>query len=338
MQTNQDIRLQNPTAIDRSQIESILADGNRPIVQFSAPKYSSAFLEQIDAACAEFGAKLEVRFFGHYGSFDASCLTYLPNVATLSVDCLDSATNIEVLFSLRSLRQLSLGIFRLDRPDILDRMHLENVEKLFVCETRKSNIDLSPVRRSRALRQLHIAGHTRGFATLAQADTISKLSLRSIPKKQSLGVVSDMRGLRTLSLVLGGRADLEDVVHEELEALSVIWVRALASIGSLTRFPALTDLQVEHQPQLETIDLTSASPSLRRVAIFNCKNLRTLGDIAHLRELVELRISSPAVDFEDLLRSPPPSLRCVAFYSGRKKWNDAMRARLDAAGYVEFPR
>jgi hypothetical protein len=82
-------RIEDITTVDRSQIEAILKNGVRPIIQFSAPGYSAELLRQIDSLCAELGVAIEVRFYGHYRTgVDASCLALLPNVASLSVDCL----------------------------------------------------------------------------------------------------------------------------------------------------------------------------------------------------------------------------------------------------------
>jgi hypothetical protein len=333
---NEAIRLQDPNVIDRSQIQKILVNGDDPTIQFSRPGYTAGLLEQLNAACSEFGAKLEVRFFAHGPSFDAKWLDHLPDVASLSVDCLPSATNLDTLFNLRRLRKLSLGIYNLNQPDVLDRFHLKEVRELFVCETRKSNIDLSPLKKCHALRKLHVAGHTRSFGTLAELDTVSDLSLRSIPKKQSLAAVSGMRGLRTLMIVLGGRANIDNIAHPGLRRLEVIWVRGLTSVGSLARFPSLRHLRVEDQIRLEAINLTEAPTSLRHLRIFNCKNLRDLGSIAHLHELFELFISCTSVDFEMLVPTLPRSLRYVCLRTGRTKTDAPTRARLDAMGYREF--
>lgn len=334
------LRLENITAIDRAQIAAALAKGDSPIVQFSGPGYSSKLLSEINAACDEFGAGLEVRFYGHYGvAFDASCLTHLPHVASLSIDCLTSATNLNALFGLSRLRRLSLGVFDLGQPGILADLPLETLEALYLCETRRADVDLSPLIRARSLRRLHVSGHIRGFDTLAGLSAVADLTLRSIPKKQSLAIISHMRGLRNLLIILGGRTNIDEITHTELTRLDVVWVRGLSSLGTTARFPALRHLRVEDQLQLQSIDLATTSPALRRLSIFNCKNLRSLGELTEQRELIELRIGRTALDFEALLKSGlPDSLQCVAFYTGRKKVDDPMRRRLDALCYSEFPR
>lgn len=231
-------RIDDISTIEHASVEAILARGECPIIQFSAPGYTPRLLRQIDRLCVSLGPKLEVRFYGHYETgFDAQCLALLPNVASLSVDCLTTVKNIETLFGLRRLQRLSLGVHDLGRPDILAHLAVEALAELFLGETRGAEIDLSPLARCRAMNRLHVAGHIRGFDTLAALSSVAELSLRSIPKKQSLAVVSRMSGLRALSIILGGRTNIDEIEHPELTRLSVEWVRAFETVGSLGRFP-----------------------------------------------------------------------------------------------------
>ena len=333
-------RLENVPSIEAAEIEAILARGDRPIIQFSTPGYSPELLRQIDRLCATFGPRLEVRFYGHFGTvFDAACLALLPNVASLAIDGLDSVKNLDALFGLRRLQRLFLGILDLGRPDILARLTVDSLAELFLCETRKGEIDLSPLTRCRALRLLQISGQTRGFDTLAGLHPVTELTLRSIPRKQSLAAVSRMTGLRTLNLILGGRASIDELAHPELTGLDVTWVRGLETVGSLARFPKLQSLAVRDQLRLRSIELADAPPSLSHLAISNCKNLQRLDGLAHREGLTTLRIGRTPLDFEVLLRAGlPRSLQCVAFYTGRQKADDLMRRRLDALGYTEFTR
>jgi hypothetical protein len=136
-------RIQNPSSVERAVIESKIAEGNHVILQFDKPIYSGELLRQINNLCGEFGRQLEVRFYGHYEiCFDASVLHSLPDAAALSVDCLTEATNLSALSDLRNLRHLSLGVYRLEEPDFLKRLQLQNLETLCICETAKSNFDL----------------------------------------------------------------------------------------------------------------------------------------------------------------------------------------------------
>jgi len=331
-------RLENLTEIDRSQIEKIIASGKTATIQFSKPVYNKSILTAIDALCREFGDSLEVRFYGHYsGSFDASHLAFIPNVRWLSVDCLMRVTALEHLFALTGLEKLSLGVFELDQADILSRLNIVGMRELFLSETRSCNIDLSPLTQCQRLERLFIKSHNLGFDVLKTLRSLTELSLGSFSKKQSLEVVSDIPDLRKLTIILGGRANIQEVHHPKLTHLDIIRVLGFSDVGDLSRFPSLQSLRIEDQIRLESIDLEKASPELLRLAAFNCKKLSRIGRLAHLTKLEELRIGGTALDYEMLLATPlPSSLQTVAFYTGKPKSNKALRARLDAAGYAEF--
>jgi hypothetical protein len=330
-----DDRLTDVLSLDRAQVERILREGRQPTIQFSQPGYTPRLLRGIDAMCVEFGAQIEVRFFGHYQpGFDASWLSHLPNVGYLSVDCLRSISNLEALGGLTRLEKLSLGVYNLNRPDILHHLQLAGVTMLRLGEAKRCNVDLSPLTRCHSLRELSIAGHTQGFAQLEKLTWVSDLTLRSIPKKQSLAPICGMTGLRRLKLILGGRESIAEVQLPGLEALEIIRVRGLADVGPLARFPSLRKLRIEDQLQIKSIDVAGALPELRDLNVFNCKNLTTVASLATLRNLEGLRLGRTAVDLEELVRRGlPTSLKKAAVYTGTKKRDDEAGALLRALGY-----
>lgn len=331
-------RLQDIATIDRRKIKAILDAGKAVTIQFSAPGYSEHLLREVDALCVEFGPVIEVRFYGFYGAvFDASCLAFVPHVQWLSIDCLMRATALEHLFGLAHLRKLSLGIFDLDRFDLLAHLQLAPLRVFRLCETRTSALDLAPLVSCRELESLSIAGHTRGFEVLATLSRVEELILRSIPKKQRLEVVNHMAGLRELRVILGGRNDINEVAHEALDELDVTWVRGLSDLGSLGRFPMLRKLSVQDQIRLESIDLGGVAAELRKLVIINCKKLRALGDFDQLAKLSELRISRTAVDLERFVAAGlPQSLKIAGLYTGKKSVDEPMKKRLAGVGYKEF--
>jgi hypothetical protein len=87
-----------------------------------------------------------VRFYSHYSGFDFSTLRNLPSVVNLSVDCLrGNANNIEVLGELENLKILSLGIDKMDFPEILALPKLRKLEELRLGPTDRHPIQLSPL-------------------------------------------------------------------------------------------------------------------------------------------------------------------------------------------------
>jgi len=328
-------RITDPRTVDRTVLEATIREGRTPVVQFSEPGYDEAILREINALCAEFGSNIEVRFYGHYDStFDARWLRFVPEVVHLSVDCLLTIEHPEVIGYLPHLRRLSLGVHKLDRPDILDVLPLEDLEVLRLCETRKADVRLAPLQRCRSLRTLHLAGHTRDFDTLAQLDSVSDLTLASIPSKQSVAAVSSMRGLRELGLILGGRDNIDEIGHPDLRVLEVVRVRGLSSLGALSRFPSLETLRIEDQLRLISLDVTRSLPNVRTLTIANCKKLSKVTGLDTLTRLETLVLSMTPVDLEDLARSGfPKSLKTVRVHTGTKRGNDAAHEFLTALGY-----
>jgi hypothetical protein len=331
-------RLNDPPSLDYAYIEHILDSGKGVTIQYSKPGYSAGQIAAVDDLCKKHGDRIEVRFYGHYsGSFDASYLKLLQNVQWLSIDCLDSMVGVENLFELSELRTLSLGVFKLNDPEILSRIPSQKLRTLWLCETQRSVLDLSHLVRFQNLTRLHLAGHRRGFETLRELSKLSDLSLRSLSKSQPLGVLSGIPSLRKLELTLGGRAKIDEFRHGELEELAIVRVLGFESLGDLSRFPKLKVLRIEDQIRLKSLDLSTASSHLERLLLLNCKGLERIGQVGHLSGLKELRISGTKIEFDTLLATKmPPTLRTFGFYTASLKANDAYRAKLNALGFDEF--
>ncbi|HEX8239820.1 MAG TPA: hypothetical protein VF574_08795 [Allosphingosinicella sp.] len=330
-------RITDPPKVDAGMVRALVGSGGSATIQFSKAVYSPELLRRVNLLCAEFGDSLEVRFYAHYGScFDASALAHLPDVRWLSVDCLTQIRNEDELGGLRSLTRLSLGVYELDRPAFLETLSGAQLRHLTLTETARRNLDLAPIAKWRELRTLYVEGHVRNIELVAGLPNLDSLTLRAMPKHQSLAFLADCAGLRSLTLVLGGRSLIEELAHPDLESLSVVRVRGLESIGSLHRFPSLRRLKIEDQLQIRCLDV-SGGTGLHSLQLSNCKNLEEIRGLGNLGRLRELRVSRTKLDLDALVRREwPPSLETLGLYSGSQKWNDAARAILDSRGYRAF--
>lgn len=328
-------RITDPQSIDRHRIEAILDSGRDPTIQFSAPGYDPALLQQVNALCAEFGERIEVRFYGHgSGEFDGDTLAHLPDICWLSVDCLGRITNPLRIAGLGRLKRLSFGVYDFDRPGFLAEIGVERLTRLSLGETHKRNFDLAPLAGCTVMETLYIEGHHRGGATIADLPLLRTLTLRAFPNRENLAFLSDAPALKHLTLVLGGRTSIEEFTHGSLEALAILRVRGLAELGGIARFSGLRRLQVEDQIQLKSIDLTGAG--IERLWLYNCKTLGALPGLDTLTSLQEFRASLTALDLDALLhRDWPASLQALALFSGSQKWNDAARAEAERRGYAD---
>jgi len=329
-------RISDPEGLSPKDVMKACEQRGHLVVQFSKPEaYFPAILQSLNEACRLAEDRLQVRFYGHYGTqFDAVVLRQLPEARNISVDCLSEIVNEEEVGKLPNLKILSLGIFELNRPDILDTLDLGQLTRLVLSENRKRNIDLTPLSRCGSLEELFVNGHSKGIKAIANLDRLRKLTLSGYAKTHPLNMISAIANLKELTLILGGRSDLEDLTSTSLEVMQVLRVRGLATLGDLSRFPALAALRVEDQLQLLQVDLRGAN--LKRLWLSNCRNLSELPGLDRQKRLQELRASGVALDLNALRdRDWGPTTCSVALFSGSNKWNEDTKARLTARGLCE---
>ncbi|WP_241300232.1 hypothetical protein [Burkholderia stabilis] len=329
-------RINDPTTLSPVEIVEACGQHGRLVVQFSTPDaYDPVILQSLNEACRLAGDRLQVRFYGHYGTrFDAASLRDLPEVRDLSVDCLSEIANEEAIGLLPKLKRLGFGVFNLNRPDFLDTIDLGQLERLVLVENRKRNIDLSPLARCGSLSELFIHGHSKGIDTIASLPGLRKLTLGSYAKKHPLGFVSAIPDLREMTLILGGRDDIDDLSSSTIEMLQILRVRGLSTLGDLSRLPSLSALRVEDQLQLSRLDL--AGVKLERLWLFNCRTLAGLPGLDRQDRLREFHASCVALDMDALRdRDWFPATRSVGLFSGSRKWNDAAKVSLAARGLDE---
>lgn len=63
---NTQIRINDPSTLDRDQIEKELHRGKHVIVQISHPSFYGSMLPELNELCVHWDENLGVRFYGHY--------------------------------------------------------------------------------------------------------------------------------------------------------------------------------------------------------------------------------------------------------------------------------
>ena len=84
----QEIRITDPTSLDKYFIDKELKEGKHIIVQFSRNIYTTEILIEINKLCKNYDKSFGVRFYGHdYAAFDCETLETIldVNVYTLIV-------------------------------------------------------------------------------------------------------------------------------------------------------------------------------------------------------------------------------------------------------------
>ncbi|MBL0371188.1 hypothetical protein JJB09_04030 [Rhizobium sp. KVB221] len=332
-------RVTDPETLSPREVADVCDKDGQLVVQFSKSEaYTPALLETLNEACRLVGERLQVRFYGHYGArFDAAFLRFLPETRNLAVDCLSWIDNEDEIGRLPKLKYLSFGVFELDRPDFLTTIDLGHLERLFLSENRKRNFDLSSLARCKSLDQLFINGHSKGIHAIEGLPRLRWLTLSAFAKKQRLDFIDAILPLKELTLILGGRDDIDDLSSKSVEILKIVRVRGLATMGDLSRFPALSTLHIEDQLRLTELGLNRAN--LERLWLINCKNLAALPGLDAQNQLREFRASRVALDLDALRdRNWPSTTQSVALYSGSNKWNDEARdilAKRNLAGEID---
>jgi len=270
------------------EIDRVIRSGRTPVVQFSEPP-DAATLLRTDAYCAEFGAQLQIRFYGfRWREFDTSLLRHLPHVANLSIDTVRTIDDFAPVASLPLLTRLRFGVY--EHPDgrFLEQLDLARFTHLTLGENKRRNFDLSPLAAATSLKQVFIQGHDRGVEAINALPVLSDVALSGFPKRHDLAFLNSLGALRSLLLILGTRTSIAEFSHASLRKLRIVWVRQLEELGPLRRFAALEDLTIEDQLRLTLLDLGGLD--LRRLTVSNCKRLERIVGLEGQAQLEHLQI------------------------------------------------
>nr|WP_312969789.1 hypothetical protein [Pseudomonas sp.] len=331
-------RLTNPALSElREELTATLeADPqNRCTVQFStAQAYDDALLAELDALCAHYTDRIEVRFYSHEpgDGFDATQLLALPNARWLTLDCLRRLQGLQQgLNGLHQLRDFALQVEHGDFPALAAHPSLANLTRLRLSQDRGPQIDLAPLAGLTSLRRLALSVQAHNLEALAGHTGIDTLYLHRQSAKTSLAVVSQLPSLDFLSISFGSRETMPELTHGAVRNLEIIRVRGLNSL-ELANFPGLQALWVEDQAQLTRLDLTE-TPKLHSLQLSNCKSL---GELSGLRDsrLRDLRLLNlPAVDLPELLTHElPSSLETLQAWSGKRGLDQQLQAIRQSRG------
>lgn len=329
-------RIDNPERIDQLLIEKDLKLGKLVIVQFSDKIYSDKILIELNQLCLDYGENFSIRFYGHYqDSFDCKILLKLPDLKSLWLDCLLKAENIEILTELKNLKRLGLGVFELKATEIFQSYNLQNLNELFIGETKTKALNLEYLNKYKDLKHLIICGHTKNIDVVGKLPNLEFLGLNSV-SKVPLNFVNNLKKLKSLQVILGGRENLDEIEENKIENLEIIRVRGFNSLKNISNFNMLKNLQIEDQIQLKELHFDQELPSLRDFKLLNCKTFKHLTGLENLNSLNQLRIYQTDINFDDFINQPlPKSLEVFAFYTTKTKIDKEIRQRLSKLGYKD---
>jgi len=329
-------RIQNPDTIDEILISRLLNENKEVIIQFSSEVYDGNILSKLNELTGKHDENLTIRFYGHYNStFDCGIVNQLPEVKSLSIDCLLKARNLETITYLKNLKKLGLGIFELKETEILSSKNFQNLNRLYLLDTKTKALNLEYLSSYKNLKYLIVAGHTKNIDAIGCLKKIERLNLNSI-SKVPLSFVNDLPVLHTLNITLGGRDNINEIEGNNIENLSLTWIRGFNDLRKINSFHKLKTLLVEDHIRLQKIHFDNQLDNLTDVKILNCKSLASITGLENLPTLNQLRIYKTAIDFENFIQQSLPSkLKILSFYTAKIKVDSLLKSRLTELGYTD---
>ena len=328
--------LNDPQSIDQDDLaEAIERDRRVPRIQFSKPEACRPeILAQVNRCCQRFDTRVQVRFWGHYKrEFDFGVLGQIPQVRALIID-VDQASGIEGLESLSNLEELGFGVSEGNNSGLLKLKNLRNLRRLTLLPMPRQNVDLAPLAGFARLEELTLCGQARNIDVLPQLGTVRKLGLSGMRNTVRLDTVRSMTGLETLWVVQGGRSNTNEFANERVTSLRVDRIRGMEEID-LSGFSRLELLAIEDQSKIAVLDLRPLINTLRRLQIFNMKNLDQLVGIEEQTRLESLWQGQTKVDPDQLIGRLPKSIRAVGMMGYAKKQGEQLKERITSLGWEE---
>ncbi|AMR33042.1 hypothetical protein A0256_17255 [Mucilaginibacter sp. PAMC 26640] len=329
-------RIQDPNVIDENAIASLLEEDNEVIIQFSSEVYDRHMLSKLNELAGKHDENLTIRFYGHHSSiFDCSIVNQIPEVKSLSVDCLRQVHNMESITHLRNLKKLGIGVFELKETDILSAKNFQNLNRLYVFDTKTKALNLEYLSSYKNLDYLILAGHTKNIQAIGALKRLEHLNLNGISKVH-LSFVNELPLLKTLNIILGGRDNINEIGGNNIENLNLTWIRGLNNLQNINSFHKLKTLLVQDQIRLPKINFDDGLANLTDIKVLNCKTLASLTGLEKLPQLNQLRVYKTDIDFEKFIKQPLPSkLKILAFYTAKNKVDSQLKSRLKELGYMD---
>jgi hypothetical protein len=329
------IRIDNPQTVNPTAIAADLAQHKAVVIQFTQTPNSS-LLDSLNALCQQHDDQLTIRFYSDaFDVFDCTLLRQLPQLKSLELDCMMRAKHLEVLTELAHLKRLNLGVYELKETEILAANHFKSLIELTLGATKSKALNLEHLQHLTQLKHLFIEGHTKHIEAISALSQLNDLRLHGV-SKVPLTFINPLKQLKSLTLTLGGRVNLDEVTENSIEHLNLGRVRGFSHLNNLAQFSRLKTLHISEQIQLETLDLTGCNKALQAITLHDCKTLSTLTGLANLSALRYLRIWRTNLAFEKLLASgTPDTLTHFSFFGNKNKENAGINAKLSALGYQE---
>ncbi|WP_394782246.1 hypothetical protein [Undibacterium sp.] len=279
--------------------------------------------------------ELEFRVYDGDGAVcDLSFLKYMDNVRHFSADCLEQASGIEHLSSLKGLHSLAIGIGSLRDFSFLDLLPAGQLHTLYLGKTVQAQSaaqpGLAPVSRQQGLRTLYLESQQNGLEQIASLPQLCDLTLRgmTLPNLDFLHGLPPLRLLDIKQCRIGDWSALAGM--QRLQFLELWQIRGLQDLSFISSMAGLQNLFLQALPQVQTLPDMSGLHRLRRVyleALPKLRDIHPLQQAPALQEFIHVAGRHwQAEDYGQLLQSPTLQKACAELSSEKK--NGAFRELL----------
>jgi hypothetical protein len=315
----------------------VINDPKAKVLQTSKPISTDSW-ELINDRIVKLRPDIEIRIYGHYSKVcDLSTLGLIPNVESLSVDCLRDVSGFESIEGLKKLKSLSVGIYHLDTFDFLSTLPC-SIEKLFLGATKSKKPKLNGLSNLPNIRELYIEGQNKEIDVIGELSLLEKLILRSVSPKD-ISFIRNLNNLWSLDIKLGGIKNISAIEGlENLKQLELWQVKGLSDISVISSLNGLQYLFLQSLRNVVELPDLSSLLNLRRVYLETMKGLENLDGLFKAPELEEfIHVCAQNMtpnQYKQLLELK--SLKKALFGFGSDKKNQQMESMLKEKGIEKY--
>lgn len=299
----------------RKQVRQLAANGEVSILQFAAAQeVPPSLLEILNEDLFRDRPDITWRMYGSYARVcDLSCLRLMPHVERLSLDCLTRVSNAHAVEALPKLKEFVFDVYEADSLDVLNAVPTD-LQRLRIGKTKTKKTDLFGLERFSHLRQLVVAGHTRGLEVIGKLSTLNEVSLMGMPLS-NLAFLRHLPHLHTLQLGFGSAQNLDTLAGlNALRHLALLRIKDLSDLSVVSQLETLQRLTAQDQPHLASLPSLAALEDLALIVLNNVglKDLRWVASAPALESLAMFQMPALAHgDIQSLLRQPGPLRRLM---------------------------
>lgn len=223
---------------------------------------------------------VQLRLYGYYQSTcDLSIVKIMSNVERFSADCLIEAKNIDSIISMSRLKDLSIGVYKIQSFEFLNNIN-PDLEKLSLMASFSKKPKINMIDRFKKLKNLYLEGQQKGIEVISKLANLETITLRSI-STEDMGYLIGLNQLYSVDIKLGGIRIFDALTKiSKLKYLEIWQVKKFSNTEFIANLLALQYLFMQSLVNVVNIPSLSKLKQLRRIYLGNMKSLKNFTGIA----------------------------------------------------------